>query len=229
MSIGNIILQRPAGYLMTDSGWWNKDGTLAHLMPKVVVSDRHRFALTAQGQHDMVAGLWQEVEHLANSMGASFSAGAVAAQFGELFAMACAIQGVGRRGWHNSERAQLVWYNEQQQRACALLVSNGLCPGETLQRYAPVSVVTSLSLSANPDAPFGDLIDITDPVQFDPRADGARLAMLQRGMRQAGPHIRAGSYVGGTVHLTTVDAEGARTEPLVAWPDQVGKRIEIEA
>ncbi len=225
MSIGNVILQRPAGHLITDTGAYDADGRVVRLLPKVAASDRYRFAFTGQGQHETVAGLWQEIEALAVALGAKFSGVAVADRLGELFFASCLVQGVGSAGRENCCSAQYLWYDEAQARTRALLVSNGLMD-DGLQPFQPIPVAVSFGCGLDPDAPFGEAMDPSDPSAFDIRRDGLALAAAQRRRPWSLPGSALAHYVAGDVLLTTVDASGARTVSLGGWQDPIGERVD---
>lgn len=227
MSIGNVILQHPAGHLITDSGSWNRDGTLAELKPKVIASDRHKFAFTAQSSYEMAAGLWQEIEVLASRSGAAFSGGLVAENLSDLFFTATCVQGVGLKGLHNSVHAQFIWYDELEARARALLISNGIMD-DGLEPFKPQPITVSFGCGVDVDAPFGQPLNCGDPKGFDVRRDGLRLAQEQRQRPWSLWGQPPAAYVAGTVYLTTVDQAGARTEGIGGWEDPIGEEVRAD-
>lgn len=228
MSLANIIMQPPTGYLITDSGWFERDGRLAYLMPKVLHFPNMRMAISCRGQHDMLAGILRELRSFERQRG-STNGGEVVAAFADLYFAATIAQGVPSSGIENACDMQMVWYDPARKRATGHLICNitdhmpGL-PPFTLQR-----VSCSLSSKIDPDAPLGRPQDVTDPGQFDIRKDGRTLVDAQRREGWTVPGRPFGYYVAGDVHLTTIDEAGVRCETLISWPDEIGKKIAVDA
>ena len=224
MSLANIILQRPAGYLLTDTGCFNRDGTIAQLSPKVLELHQHGIAITCRGQHDMLAGIARELE-VFNARHGGVTGADIIGSFAELYRVACSTQGVPATGSQHACDMQILYYCRQQHRTRGYLISNETTMMPGLQPFALQPVGTVLQFGFDPDAPFGKPIDMTQPAAFDVRTDGIRLANEQRATSWAIPGRKAGHFIAGSLLLTTIDAAGVRTEAIHTWPDKVGERV----
>ena len=227
MSLANIVIQGTAGHLMSDSGWFNRDGTIARLMPKVLTFPEYRLAITGRGQHDILAGMLQEIRHFAARHG-SATGRDVIGSFSELYAAACMVQGVPSRGRENACDVQLVWYDAERQRATGGLIANIVDDHPGLSPFMLQPVLCSFTGDIDPDSPLGAPADVTNPAAFDVRCDGRKVAARQRARPWALPGYPEAYYVAGAVHLATVSADGVRVEVLCEWPDKVGERINPE-
>lgn len=226
MSVGNVILQPGAGYLMSDAGVWGERGELRALVGKIATWPKLKAAMVCRGaSRGMPTRLW----YLATE-GATTQP--------ELFR---GLEAAARRLRRDNETkfpgrdidlelTVLVWDDRAgRPRAAQLCTADTSNPdsgsfimlGNSYRPWTWTELPT-LVLAPTLDwhAGLPDLAHLADPARFDVPACAAGIVTAQRAMGHE-LHGRVVATVAGWVDMAIVTADGLRVERVIEWPDQV--------
>ena len=224
MSIANIIIQRPAGFLLTDMGHFNLDATVHRIEAKILHLGSFGMAVSCRGGGGyLLQAILGEIGAACDRSG-SRKAGDVMKAFPEIFHTAFMVESSRFSGPLNGE-AQILYWSPERGRTVGYVIASSPDEIGGSAAWTMHSVLSSLTNDFSPDAPLGRECDIGDPAQFDIERDGLALMEAQRRKPWKPRGAALGHYAAGGVMLTTVDATGVRTKRLATWPDRVGERV----
>jgi hypothetical protein len=218
MSIGNLIVQRDSAYVITDSGYFRDDGTIAYLAPKSMEIEELSLAVATVGS--LHCGYLGHV--IVNSP-------PIRSQ-DEFFNR---IAGIMRDAYDLSgldpderwSRLLIAFYSHKHGRAggCTLWTSSeeGVGPADKEPwKLHGASVVVMPAVDRR--EVFGRDIDLTNAAAFNPSRDALPIIEAQRGKRDWDSRI--GCRVAGDICLTAVSRAGIETTTLHSYPDMVGMK-----
>lgn len=213
MSMANLIVQQDAGYLMTDSGYFRSDGTIAALHPKTMILPGLPVAIAAVGAFHL-GYLAQEMEGITFPTVTAFLK-----SVGHLMQQAYKHAGMDPEiSWG---RLVIAFYSAEDDcvRGCTLFTGKAAGPSDLVPwRIYPTSEVIM------PDVDRSSVLSgvaLTDATHFNPATDALPLIHSQRSPQDwaRGMH---GCMVAGDIELTRVSRHGVKTIKLFSYPDAVG-------
>jgi hypothetical protein len=224
VSIANIICQGPVGYLLSDSGYFWRDGRIARMASKVLELPLLRAAIVARG-------------HLTapEDIGPSIHAAKCRDVFELVNVLPSVLYELTERCGGTSSRAlaeilatqlSLVYYCPTRKRVAASIVaSNAAGLFKDYEPFTHLPVLEATQPGVDVPAVVGRAVDLSDPVQFDVEADGMAIMEAQRSQTWSFNGLPSGHHAAGSVRLTQVDCWGVRSKILRTWPDRVGERV----
>lgn len=218
MTMANLIVQGDRAHLLTDSGYFRSDGTIAALFPKSMVFEKLSLAvaLTGSGMH---------CGHLAEQ--------ARNASLHDVDGFLRWIMPATRAAYAATKldpvvewaRVLIAFYSPEKGRAygCTFFTAPEAGPADLKPwRIYPVSKVLMPEI-VEADV-FGPDVDVRDPALFDPAREALPLIEAQRRPGRVWETVVPGCYVAGDIDLTTVSRDGVEVRTLQTFPDVVGRK-----
>lgn len=221
MSMANLIVQRDAAYLMTDSGLFTPDGTILALGPKVLAVRSQALAIATTGslQAFVLASLirsipdWETCEQ-------------------EVFVRA--LPGVVRDFYAGEgldpdklpTEVFIALYSRRQGRPMGLSFITGFpSPLPDGEAWKLKPCLQALSPGVDLREAYGRDVRLREP-SFVPWRDALPLVEAQRAVREGWGFMPDGvSAVAGEITLTTVSAAGIECMALHTYADVEGERV----
>jgi hypothetical protein len=208
----NLWTDRVAAYFLTDTAAYDRTGVVAAFDTKVAVSSRHRIAIARNGA--AVPGTSAKITAWLEQQSSQYQA--IAAVPGLIASLAVELRET--RGDLPSDCYYVppfslylvaAWSIEHGRPLCCV-IANG-------QAALPPKMAPGML------HPIGSYLSPPVVGQGFPssRRQAARFIQAQR----LQPDEMGNFSIGGCAELTTVDADGARTELLHAWPDKINRPI----
>lgn len=227
MSIANLFCQGNRAFLVSDSGYFWRDGRIAWLQAKVLELPEARAAITVRG-------------HISapRRLGPILAARGISSLADVIRAVPQVVHDElardGAFASHRSERSHahevyVAYYDRERDRAGGLLMSSsntGMPVDYDPWSWMPVREVTSpgvdmLTALGRDGCP-------TDPQFFDPVTDSIAVATAQRRSSWAFHEHKRAHYVAGALRLTVVGPLEISTQEIHSWPDRVGFRVRAD-
>lgn len=239
MTAINVLLQRERAYLITDAAWYDAEGVLRNIAPKSAAVGHWPGAIATRGP-----GLANSV--LATEAGLQFPDFDTFANGAAEFLKAWternaehlaewAEQGhveVVAIGWSKSrDRTRGIFFSSRDDAAEAAARGIEADDDTRLEHAFEVFEIESGYLRPQPtlEAMAAAGLDPDMDLETQPvlTGTGARIVVAQRELRE--PIMTGGDpvcFVGGFVVNTVVDRTGVHVSKGIAFPDEVGRRIE---
>ncbi|MFN3676688.1 MAG: hypothetical protein ACK4TC_11975 [Sphingomonas pseudosanguinis] len=228
MSIANIICQGRQGYLISDSGYFWQDGSIAYLAPKVLELPRLRAAIVARGHYSAPEHIGPIIE---------------AARCRDVFDLIHilppvlweAMSAIGavdspQLAARFATHLSVVWFCPTRRRAAgAVIGSNRAFLPDDYEPFTPLFVTEALQPGVEIVEAIGRDADLTDRAAFNVSTEAALIAEAQRRCVWEYNGMAAGHHAAGTVRLTRVNAAGVTTRAIREWPDTIGKPVRLAA
>jgi hypothetical protein len=231
MSAYFSLVAGPAAFLFTDGAGYSNDGILRKVSRKVQTAASAPFAVTAVGNANLGDRIKVFLAEMAERNGVEPFFAEVLPEF-----LASLRQSYVEAG-PNPENDVVVMMAAATPERGAFNVKFQTMPEPGRDDILPF--VASRADNFAYRGPTFDVMKMAGIRSIEPGEDrldfarhvGRQVMEFARAERCVPMHLQgtgapASHYVGGCIDLTIVDADGARTERIHAWPDRIGERIE---
>ncbi len=215
MTMANLIVQRDRAFLMTDSGYFTRDGTILALHPKSMILEHLSLAIAMSGS----VGCGHLAEQIKKTTFPDVQS--FLRQLGPM--LRAAYSSAGLDPTKDFSRAFVAFYSHEHRRpyGCTLFTSDADGPAH-LSPWQAHPAAVALTPEVDQAAVFGGLIDLTDQALFDPALSSLPLIEAQRAVGGSWGEGGSGCRVAGDIDLTVISAAGIEVQTLHSFPDLVG-------
>lgn len=229
MTALSMIVQPHAAYLLTDTAFYQADGTVVSFGPKVT---EVQIGTSLFGPPAKAAFALQGVvlPDTVKAVIAHFSLRDVADLIAALpvIVEGCSIAAREKTydpavGADRSMLLALALWDDSAQRPYGVLIGNETCMPVREGHMKPFTVVRMRNYVQQRATKVGE-VDYSDPAVFNPHRDGGALLDDQRADPFGDDETRF-TGIGGQGILTEISGAGVRYHLLRNWPDKVGERL----
>ena len=221
MSLGNLIVQRDAAYLLTDSGYFEAGSTrIKSLAPKVLARRRGDMAFANVGV-PVLPRILRDMEDRLESDDFTLNT------LTEL--VRDAYTGLDRDPATDASIILCAGYSRERGRAVGYSMLAGGVALKGAKRlpwtWYPTPHMLMPSVAASELWGANLPVDLTDPGIFDPLTDSMSLVEPQRRKHTGwgADSSVSGCAIAGEIHLTKISAAGVEIFDLHTYPDRVGE------
>lgn len=215
MSVCNLVVQRDAAYMTTDSGYFRADGTIVALEPKTITIGRLPLVIGVTGNGIAAAAV------MVASSEADWGRGFTPNQFRDLVHAVYALEGFDPIA--HRTRWALAYFDRAKGQAIGLTFFTHPDDGGDASPWQWLPVRVLVQPYVPPLEVFGDASprQLTDPASFDPSKEAMKLVHAQRAKRDWDGV--AGCAVAGQIRLSKVSAAGLEEFLIHEFADRVGE------